>query len=100
MWHCFWRSLDDVLLSMVCACMWQSLSLVAGLQWRTSAKEFVSLRADCIRTATNITLCLLSSESAVKGEQKLPITAAMVNITEKIKECVLREIILTETKRN
>jgi hypothetical protein len=31
----------------------QSLSLVAGLQWRTSAKEFVSLRAICIRTTTD-----------------------------------------------
>jgi hypothetical protein len=26
---------------------------VAGLQWRTSAKEFVSLCAVCIRTATD-----------------------------------------------
>jgi hypothetical protein len=30
-----------------------SLCPVAGLQWRTSAKEFVSLRAVCTRTATD-----------------------------------------------
>lgn len=39
--------------NMVCACARQSLLLVAGLQWRTSAKEFVSLRTVCIRTATD-----------------------------------------------
>lgn len=65
-WHWFWQSLDDVR-SADGLCLWvgQSLSLVAGLRWRTSAKEFVKcLCAVYIRTESvchSVRIALFSS---------------------------------------